>query len=196
MERPPHHRTPTIRFTPTAWAKLLWLRDRGDTEIGGFGITSPEDRLRVEDVVLVPQLTSCVSVAFDDVAVAEFFEDQVDQGRRPEQFARIWMHTHPGDCPLPSPTDEETFARVFGGCDWAVMLILARGGATYARLEWHVGPRGALGLQESHRGGQSAARRSFLLAIREIRQARHVGRRTPTHRPDRAKPLGVRLFEG
>ncbi|HUQ69379.1 MAG TPA: hypothetical protein VM165_07650 [Planctomycetaceae bacterium] len=98
----------------------------------------------MEDVALVPQGTTGVSVAFDDVAVAEFFEDQVDQGRRPEQFARIWMHTHPGDCPLPSRTDEETFARVFGGCDWAVMLILARGGATYARLEWHVGPQGAL----------------------------------------------------
>jgi proteasome lid subunit RPN8/RPN11 len=135
--------TPTIRFTPTAWAKLLWLRDRGDTEIGGFGITIA-DPLRIEDVVLVAQQTSLVTVAFDDAAVAEFFEQQVDQGRRPEQFARIWIHTHPGNSPRPSPTDEETFARVFGRCDWAVMLILARGGATFARLEWHVGPGGAL----------------------------------------------------
>ena len=28
---------PTLRFTPTAWAKLLFLGDRGPTEIGGFG---------------------------------------------------------------------------------------------------------------------------------------------------------------
>ena len=46
----------------------------------------------------------------------------------------------PDDCPSPSSVDEETFARVFGGCDWAVMFILARGGATYARLRFNTGP--------------------------------------------------------
>jgi len=33
-------RRPKLRFSPTAWAKLLFLRDRGPTEVGGFGITS------------------------------------------------------------------------------------------------------------------------------------------------------------
>ncbi len=135
---------PTLRFTPPAWAKLHWLRDRGETEIGGFGISAPDDLLRIEDVVLVTQRTTAVSVAFEDAAVADYFEDQVAAGRQPAEFARIWIHTHPGDCPLPSATDERTFAQVFGRCDWAVMLILARGGATYARLAWHVGPGGSL----------------------------------------------------
>ncbi len=135
---------PTLRFTPPAWAKLRWLRDRGDTEIGGFGISSADDLLRIEDMVLVSQTATAVSVAFDDAAVADYFEDQVAAGRQPAEFARIWIHTHPGACPLPSATDERTFARVFGRCDWAVMLILARGGATYARLAWHVGPGGSL----------------------------------------------------
>ncbi|MEE8170549.1 MAG: hypothetical protein V3T70_08380, partial [Phycisphaerae bacterium] len=49
---------------------------------------------------------------------------------------------HPGDSPLPSGTDEDTFARVFGSCQWAVMFILARTGKTYARLQFKVGPRG------------------------------------------------------
>ena len=49
-----------------------------------------------------------------------------------------------GDIPAPSATDEETFARVFGGCDWAVMFILAQGGRSYARLRFGVGPGGAL----------------------------------------------------
>ena len=44
---------PTLRFSPTAWAKLLYLRDRGQTEVGGFGITASDDLLRVEDVQLV-----------------------------------------------------------------------------------------------------------------------------------------------
>lgn len=90
----------------------------------------------------VKQRVSAVSVAFDDDAVADFFDAQVDAGRKPEQFSRIWLHTHPGNCPTPSATDEETFSRVFGGCTWAVMFILACGGQTYCRLRFNVGPGG------------------------------------------------------
>jgi proteasome lid subunit RPN8/RPN11 len=133
-----------LRFTPYAWAKLMFFRDAGDTEIGGFGITglSEDDLLLVEDVVTVKQAVSSVTVAFDDAAVADFYDAQVDAGRRPEQFSRIWIHTHPGNSASPSGTDGETFARVFGECDWAVMFILAKGGQTYARLRFNVGPGG------------------------------------------------------
>ena len=90
------------------------------------------------DIVLVKQTCTDVTVAFDDAAVADFFDDQIDAGRRPEQFGRIWIHTHPGFSARPSQVDVETFARVFGNCDWAVMFILARNGATYAELK-HAG---------------------------------------------------------
>ena len=135
-------KSPVLRFTPTAWAKLQFFCHRGDTEIGGFGIASAEDLLLIEDFVTVAQRTTSVTVAFDDTAVADFFEDQVDRGLQPEQFARVWLHTHPGDSPTPSMVDEETFERVFGSCHWAVMAILARGGKTYARLRFNVGPGG------------------------------------------------------
>ena len=131
-----------LRFTPYAWAKLLFLRDAGPTEIGGFGIASAEDLLLIEDIVTPQQQTTSVTVAFDDVSVADFFEQQVDEGRKPEQFARAWVHTHPGDSPMPSGTDEETFGRAFGSCDWAIMFILAKGGKTYCRLRFNVGPGG------------------------------------------------------
>ena len=134
-------RTPVLRMSPTAWAKLLHLRDVGDTEIGGFGISAADDLLFVEDVQLVAQRCSWSHVAFDDRSVAEFFERQVGAGRRPEQFARIWIHTHPGSSADPSLTDEATFDRVFGRVDWAVMFILARAGQTYRRLRYNVGPR-------------------------------------------------------
>lgn len=147
--------SPVLRFTPYAWANLLWFRDHGDTEIGGFGVTPTfgafgasgasgggGDLLLIEDFVTVKQQVTSVSVEFDDEAVADFFENQVDLGRKPQQFARLWMHTHPGDSPYPSSTDEETFSRVFGKCDWAVMFVLARGGQTYARLRFNVGPKG------------------------------------------------------
>lgn len=133
---------PVLRFTPTAWAKLLCMRDLGPVEVGGFAITSPDDLLLVEEFVTVRQLVTVASVTFDDAAVADFFDQQVDAGRQPQQFLRIWCHTHPGDSASPSSTDEDTFARVFGRSDWAVLFILARGGQTYARLRFNVGPGG------------------------------------------------------
>jgi len=38
FRRPARPKVPTLRFSPYAWAKLLYLRDRGDSEVGGFGI--------------------------------------------------------------------------------------------------------------------------------------------------------------
>ena len=134
-------RSPTVlRFSPTAWAKLLFLRDVGDTEIGGFGISAQDDLLFVEDVQLAVQTCTWVHVELEDESVADFFDRQVDAGRRPEEFGRLWIHTHPGNSPEPSVTDEATFSRVFGRSDWAVMFILARGGQTYAKLRYNVGP--------------------------------------------------------
>lgn len=82
-----------------------------------------------------------MTVEFDDEAVADFFDEQVDAGLKPEQFGRIWIHTHPGSSAQPSRTDETTFARCFGNADWAVMFILAKGGDTYCRLQFNVGPK-------------------------------------------------------
>ena len=130
----------TLRFSPTAWAKLLYFRDKSPNEVGGFGITAPDDLLFIQEFVTIKQEVSCVSVKFDDEAVSRFFDQQVDLGRKPEQFARIWLHTHPGESPEPSTTDEDTFKRVFGGCQWAVMAIVAQDDSTYARLSFNIGP--------------------------------------------------------
>lgn len=135
---------PLLRFCPTAWAKLLFLRDLGNTEIGGFAITAAADPLLVQEFVTVQQRVSVVSVAFDDNAVADFFDQQIDRGLKPQQFLRIWCHSHPGDSAHPSGTDEETFARVFGKSDWALMFIVSRSGKTYARLRFNAGPGGHL----------------------------------------------------
>ena len=138
---PSKPRRPKLRFTPTAWAKLLFLRDLGPTEVGAFGVTRPDDLLLVDEIQLVQQRCTETFVVFDDTAVAEHFETQADLGRRPEQCGRIWIHTHPGKSAQPSHIDVETFHRVFGSCDWAVMFIIARGGEAYAELSWrHGGP--------------------------------------------------------
>ena len=75
--------SPVLRFTPTAWAKLLYFCHRGPTEIGGFGITSADDLLLIEEFQTVHQIVSSVSVAFDDAAMGGLFENQVDEGRNP-----------------------------------------------------------------------------------------------------------------
>lgn len=124
----------------------MYLRDLGETEVGGFGIAAADDLLYIEDIQLVRQACSGVSVVFADDSVADFFDRQVDMGRRPERFGRLWLHTHPGNSAEPSVTDEETFARVFGRTEWALMFILARGGERYARLRFHVGPGGGVDL--------------------------------------------------
>jgi proteasome lid subunit RPN8/RPN11 len=136
--------SPQLRFSPTAWAKLLFLRNRGMSEVGGFGVARLDDLLYVEDVQTVQQVCSVVTVEFDDAAVARFFDEQVDAGRKPAQFARIWIHTHPEMSALPSGTDEETLTRVFGSADWAVMFILSKTDDVYCRLRFNVGPGGSL----------------------------------------------------
>src|SRR5690242_20057229 len=88
----PSRQRPALRFSPTAWSKLLFLRDAGDTVIGAFGISANDDVLFIEDVKLVAQTCTCVTVEFDGAAVATFFDEQVDLGRRPESFARLWLH--------------------------------------------------------------------------------------------------------
>lgn len=137
---------PALRFTPYAWAKLLFLRDVGPTEVGGFGISAADDLLLVTDIELVRQSCTYVSVQFDDESVADFFDRQIDAGGAPQEFGRIWVHTHPGDSPRPSMTDEETFRHAFGAADWSIMFILAMGGQAYARLNFSAGPGGNLQL--------------------------------------------------
>jgi hypothetical protein len=136
----PFEGAPDLQFTPYAWAKMQYLRDCGPTEIGGFGISAADDLMLVENVVLVPQTCGPVSVVFDDAAIADYFDQQVDQGLVPERFARIWIHTHPGHSASPSTVDEATFRHVFGRSNWAVMFITARGGECQARLQFSAGP--------------------------------------------------------
>ena len=179
---------PILRFTPTAWAKLQYLCHAGATEIGGFGITAADDPLLVEEFVTVDQCCSEVTVRFDDAAVADFFETQVDLGRKPEQFARIWLHTHPGSSPTPSGTDEQTFMRVFGKCDWAVMFILAQTNKTYARLRFNVGPGGDLNLPVQVDYSQPFAASDHAAWLQKYQQ--HVTVETFTSGPHLLQPAG------
>ena len=92
------------------------------------------DGARVLVVDMDPQAHATLALGVDSDALEENIYEVLSSEEGPEQFARIWLHTHPGDSAEPSGIDEETFDRVFGRCDWAIMFILARGGQTYCRL--------------------------------------------------------------
>lgn len=125
---------PVVTFSPRAWLKLQHLCHAVQTEVGGYGIaTDPEDPLYVDDVLVPKQACTFASVEFDMADAAGRFEDLAVAGLQPFQYSSVWVHTHPGDSASPSGTDEETFACEFTG-PWAVMFILARGGATTCRL--------------------------------------------------------------
>jgi len=132
-----------LRFSPKAWAKMLWFRDRGDTEIGGFGISKRSEPTYVIDFCTIRQKCSSVTVEFDDEDVNKFLELMVaEKGYHPAEVMRIWLHTHPGNSASPSGTDRSTFEDTFGGSDWSIMVIIAKDGDTHCKVRFNNGPCG------------------------------------------------------
>lgn len=129
-----------LRFSPYAYAKLLWMRDRGDTEVAGYGITGTEDPLLVTNFRLVKQKCTSVTFDMDPNDGAEFMDEMMDDGLMPWQFSNILCHSHPGNSPDPSDIDEKNFAKAFSHPDWAIMLIIAKDDSMYCRLKLNVGP--------------------------------------------------------
>lgn len=115
-----------LRFTPYAWAKMVYLRDKGDTEVSFFAITRSADLGLVIDLQMPKQIDSAAFTEFKEEELVDFFEDMVEQGFQPEEFARIWCHTHPGASASPSGQDEETFKKEFAAPNWAIMFILGK----------------------------------------------------------------------
>lgn len=125
-----------LRFTPYAWAKLIYMRDAGPTEVAGYGVSSLEDPLLVEDFQLVKQEATSVTFEFDNDGLSDYMEDMSEEGFQPSQFLRILIHTHPCNSAAPSRTDEENFRKKFSDCNWAIMFILAQGGQTTCAIKY------------------------------------------------------------
>lgn len=134
-----------LRMSPYAWAKLIWFRDRGNTEVAGYCITNTEDPLLVNDFVLVKQKCTMVTFELDPEDSIEYMEKMIDGGLPPWAYSNILAHTHPGEDTNPSIIDEENFNKAFSHPNWAIMLIVGKDGSTYCRLKMNTGP-GALSL--------------------------------------------------
>jgi hypothetical protein len=133
------NRSGVLRFTPYAWAKLVFMRDAGDTEVGGYGINETDDPLLINDFRLVKQDCSGVSVDLDQEDSLAFAEEMTDRGFSPWQYG-TWIHTHPGDSPSPSQADEENFRDNFSIADCSIFFILAKCGQSYTRMRYNVSP--------------------------------------------------------
>jgi hypothetical protein len=129
-----------LRFSAYAWAKLIWMRDHGPSEVAGYGITGTEDPLLVTDFKLIKQKCTSVHFELDPNDGVEFMEQMADEGLMPWMHSNLLIHTHPMDSPQPSINDEENFAKAFSHPNWAIMLIVAESGNTYCRLKINVGP--------------------------------------------------------
>lgn len=125
-------------FSHYAWTKLLYMRDKGPTEISCYGIGSAENPLFIEDVRLMEQECTSVFTEMDGEALAVMLDEMAAKKIPPDRCCRVWIHTHPGNSANPSMVDEATFREVYGSCPWAVMAIVARGGDEYARLRFKV----------------------------------------------------------
>lgn len=126
-----------LRWSPYAWAKLKWFCARGDTEVGGFGVTAIDDMLYVEDFQVVKQTASVAKFDFDDEALNDYMTAMAEKGIPPNRCMRVWVHTHPGGLDSPSSTDEEVFNRVGNGTH-NIMFILTEDGKTYAELRLRI----------------------------------------------------------
>lgn len=139
----------SLRFTPTAWAKLIYLRDRASVQVGAWGVSHAQDLLLIEDLRLVPQTSSQLEVILPE---APSLDDQPNGGGDSlQRTGRIWIQLHPEASSQPTVFDERTFERALGSADWGVLCIVARHETPNARLTFLIGPRAscplAVGLQ-------------------------------------------------
>ena len=136
-----------LQFAPYAWAKFLHWQNQSKNECFAFGIAQDiKEPLRLTDLRLIPQIVSSHSVEIDGPDIAEYYDTMLDQGLIHKQFARIFLHTHPGRSNSPSVTDQATFDSAFGECDWAIMFILANNGTAHCEISFNVGPHAAVEL--------------------------------------------------
>lgn len=125
----------SIKFTSHAWKKLSYLCAKGDTEIGGFGISSQTNPLLIEDFLMLKQKCTSTFVEFDPDDLNAHMIRCLERGIEPNRCMRVWIHTHPGNSAGPSGVDEKCFKEEFANPDWAIMFILARGGNCTCRLK-------------------------------------------------------------
>jgi hypothetical protein len=125
---------PVLQIRQAAWDKLVHLLSK-PTEVGFMGVAYDVGHpLVIDELVMVKQEATAGQTEFDDDALVAFWKNQQQLGRQPIQFGRVWVHTHPRGVDGPSSHDEQTFKRIFGTYNWAIMLIITKEAKYFCRL--------------------------------------------------------------
>ena len=122
---------PSLVLTSYSYQKLrYWEVLSGKNEISCFGVAFSQDNLlRVNELYLPKQIVTPSHTDPTEEGIATMYDELGQAKFPPNQFARIWIHTHTFTAPnktgisLPSPVDFNTCREVFTGCDWFIMLI-------------------------------------------------------------------------
>lgn len=115
-----------LALSAAAWEKLKWFRDYKDVEVCCMGQSDPNDPLFINQLHFIPQYSTMASVEFDNDAQNNYAIDMSKRRLNPDNFMRVWIHTHPGNNTSPSGTDWSTFNDTFGPMEWSVMAILGK----------------------------------------------------------------------
>jgi hypothetical protein len=124
-------------FSAEAWYKLLYLRDKGNTEVSGWGITAADNPFYVESFEMIKQTGTMATTEFDKEDNTRFVSEKVAEEIYPDRCQKIWIHTHPGNSCSPSSLDETTFAEMMDQIDendYVMMFIIAKNDSVYCRM--------------------------------------------------------------
>ena len=125
---------PTLWLTPYFLAKYTWFRDRGDTEVSGYGLSDEDNVLRFKDFIVPQQVCSATHTTIDEDDWLKIIGTELMSEYPAQCYHRLWAHTHPGFGPDPSSIDEDTFASHMQNPTWGIMLIYSTNGTFYARF--------------------------------------------------------------
>ena len=132
--------TPKLNFTAETWQQLNYMCKRCTHRDQVFRNHTSGGQAVVTDLWFPQQTCTAATVEFDDEDIAA----QIDE----LQTHTPWMSASASGSTLtlataPTPVAQtiQTFSKVLGHFDWAVMAILAKGGKSYARIK-HDAPAG------------------------------------------------------
>lgn len=126
-----------LRFTDEVYDKLWCYTHSVDTEIAAWGYVKPVEGgdLLVDDVFLVPQEVSAVSVDFVSEGMPYAVKKSIEDGRVTD--LRFCWHSHVNMPTGYSSTDEEMIGKIRDGSNvpWFASTIFNKKGETNGRLD-------------------------------------------------------------
>jgi len=101
---------PRLKFSPSAWTKLVLYTTLCPHEIGGFGMLVQDGADYIlDDLLLVEQDVNALATHFHGQSVSLLLADLVEQDRDPAAL-QLWWHSHAREAPFWSGEDEKTIS--------------------------------------------------------------------------------------